>query len=72
MDQKTFLDQLMDIMDLNGGLTMERELSTIEEWDSLSCMAFLSLCASHAQRKVYLKDVKNAKTVNDLYQLIQE
>ncbi len=72
MDEKAFSDYLRDLMDLEEALPMNRELSTIEEWDSLSCVAFLSFCASHAQKKVYLKDVKEAKTIRDLYNLIQE
>ena len=72
MDEKAFSDYLRDLMDLEEALPMNRELSTIEEWDSLSCVALLSFCASHAQKKVYLKDVKEAKTIRDLYNLIQE
>lgn len=71
MDEKDFLEQLTDLMDTEEELTMDRELSTIEEWDSLSHVAFLAMCASSGQKKVYPQEVKAAKTVHDLYQLVQ-
>ena len=71
MKEQDFLEQLAELMDTEGELTMDRELSTIEEWDSLSHVAFLALCAGNSQKKVLPQEVKEAKTVRDLYQLMQ-
>ena len=49
---------------------METRLSDVEEWDSLSHVAFMALVATKASGKVAPTDVKTAQTVRDLYQLL--
>jgi len=72
MDGKTFLEELTDLMDTETELTMETQLANIEEWDSLSNVAFLAYCTSAGHRNITPKAVKDAKTVQDLYRLASE
>ena len=42
MTTKEFIEKLTDILDCEEKLTMETELSEIEEWDSLGVISFLA------------------------------
>ena len=70
MNEEIFLETLTDLMDTEAELKMDTVLADVEEWDSLSLVSFLSLCAKHAKERVEPKEVRNAKTVQDLFQLI--
>lgn len=70
MNEQDFLDDLMDLMDTEDKITMETRLSDVEEWDSLSHVAFMALVATKASGKVAPTDVKTAQTVRDLYHLL--
>ena len=72
MEKKEFLEELADLMDTETELAMETELSGIEEWDSLSHVAFLALCTRTGAKDVKPKAVHEAKTVQDLYALINK
>lgn len=68
MNEQEFLEKMVEIMDTEAELEMNSNLEDIEEWDSLSYVAFLALCQSE-DRDVIPKDVRNAKTINELYAL---
>lgn len=70
MNEQDFLNDLMDLMDTEDKITMETRLSDVEEWDSLSHVAFMALAATKASGKVAPTDVKTAQTVRDLYHLL--
>ena len=69
MNEQEFIKKMMEIMDTEDEITMESQLEEIEEWDSLSHMAFLSMCTSASDRRIVAADVKQAKTIRDLYGL---
>lgn len=71
MTEKVFLAELTDLMDTEEELSMDRALSDIEEWDSLSHIAFMALVATKVGGKVAPADVKAAETVRDLYELLK-
>ena len=56
-------------MDTEDEITMDSRLAEIEEWDSLSYVAFLAMCATASDRKIAPADVKQAETIRDLYAL---
>ena len=70
MNEQEFIKKMIDIMDTEDELTMDSALDQIEEWDSLSYVGFLSLCASTAKTKVNAPEVRAAKTIRDLYGLL--
>lgn len=69
MSEKNFIDFLIDLMDTDTELTMETRLADIEEWDSLSYVAFLASMSKMVDRRIEPKEVKSAETVKDLYGL---
>ena len=71
MTQKEFLDDMTDILDLEETVTMDAVLKNIEEWDSLGYLMFQSKMLERGCCKVNASEVKQAKTIADLYRLIQ-
>ncbi|SDG78200.1 hypothetical protein SAMN05216584_11220 [Selenomonas sp. WCT3] len=70
MEEKEFLEKMTEIMDTEVELSMDSVLKDIEEWDSLSYVAFLAFGATVAKEKIWPADVKAAKTLRDLYSLL--
>lgn len=70
MTQEQFLEKLMDIMDCESELTLDTNLSDIEEWDSLSYISFLAFTKANGQN-IDPTAAKMAKTIKDLYELVK-
>jgi len=70
MDEKIFIEKMVDLMDTEDDIKMDTSLEDIEEWDSLSYVSFLAWCAKESKTHVEPDEVRGAKTINDLYQLI--
>lgn len=68
---KQFLEKMIDILDCEQEITMETVLADLEEWDSLSLVSFMAMANAAYGKKVILTDVKMAKTVKDLYELVK-
>ncbi len=66
-----FLEKMMDILDCEQDVTMETVLADLEEWDSLSLVSFMAMANAAYGKKVILADVKMAKTIEDLYELVK-
>ena len=62
---------MIDILDCEQEITMETVLADLEEWDSLSLVSFMAMANAAYGKKVILTDVKMAKTVEDLYELVK-
>lgn len=71
MEVKEFIKQLTDIMDTETELTLETNLSEVEEWDSLSLVSFLSFCNARLKRPILPEEIKKAQTVKDLYAIVE-
>lgn len=71
MSENKFLDLLVDLMDTESELTMNMQLDDIEEWDSLSYVAFLAMATRQTGRRIEPSEVKAARTVKDLYELVK-
>jgi acyl carrier protein len=67
-----FLSKMIEILDTEQLVQMDTELSAIEEWDSLSIISFLSMVDIEYGKKLVLSDIKLAKTIQDLFRLINE
>ena len=70
MDEKEFLLKLADLMDTEEELSIDKPLGDIEEWDSLSYVAFMAFAHNTFKRDLERKDVRQAETVGDLYKLV--
>lgn len=66
-----FLEKMIDILDCEQEVTMETELADLEEWDSLSLVSFMAMANAAYNKKVIPADVKIAKTIADLYELVK-
>ena len=71
MSKEEFLEKLTDILDCEEELSMETQLDEIEEWDSLGILGFLAEMERYTSSSLLAKDVKDAKTVEDLFNLIK-
>ncbi len=70
MTERKFLEFLIELMDTDSNLQFETKLADVEEWDSLSYVAFLASIAKFVERRIEPEKVKSAVTVRDLYNLI--
>ena len=70
MEEKDFLEKMAEIMDTEAELSMDTALKDVEEWDSLSYVAFLAFGATIAKEKIWPADVKAAENLRDLYHLL--
>jgi acyl carrier protein len=70
MKEQEFLKTMVEIMDTEAEITMDSVLDEIEEWDSLSYVAFLAMSRAKTDKTIAPADVKAAKTIGDLYALI--
>ncbi len=71
MDEKEFLQKLKEnILDTDSELTLDTPLKSVEEWDSLSFVAFGGFLAANG--KAFDRDaLKKAQSVGDLFALVQ-
>lgn len=72
LKENEFIKQLTDIMDTETELTLETKLADVEEWDSLSLVSFLSFCNARLKRPILPEEIKNAQTVNDLFEIVSK
>lgn len=71
MNEKEFLEELVDLMDTEEELSLETKLEEIEEWDSLSHVAFMAFCSTRGYNNIKPMDIKAAQTVGDLYKMVE-
>lgn len=72
MSAKEFIKNLTDIMDTETELTLDTQLSEVEEWDSLSLVSFLSFCNARLKRPILPEEIKSAQTVKDLFEIVSK
>ena len=66
-----FIEKMIDVMDIEEEVTPNTVLEDLEEWDSLSLVSFIAMANATYGKKVVAADVKMAKTVADLYELVK-
>ena len=71
MNEEIFIEKMIDLMDTDEVINMDSLLVNIEEWDSLSYVAFLAMSSMFSDKEIAPIDVKNAKTIGDLYKLLK-
>lgn len=66
------LAMLEEMMELDeGALTVDADLSNLDEWDSLALLSFMALMDDEFGRTVTGKEVKECKTVKDLVDMME-
>lgn len=66
-----FIEKIVDVMDIEEEVTADTVLEDLEEWDSLSLVSFMAMANAAYGKKVIPADVKMAKTIADLYELVK-
>ena len=66
-----FIERIIDVMDIEEEIIADTVLEDLEEWDSLSLVSFMAMANAAYGKKVVAADVKIAKTVADLYELVK-
>ena len=66
-----FIEKIIDVMDIEEEITADTVLEDLEDWDSLSLVSFMAMANAAYGKKVVAADVKMAKTVADLYELVK-
>ena len=72
MDEKTFLEKMTDLLDLEEEPKLDDDLSEFENWDSLGYITFLSMANKVSKERVNSSLVQQAKTLNDLFALVKK
>ena len=65
-----FLSLFQEILNSELPVALSMSLDDIPEWDSLSAMAFIALAERRFNKRLRLSDLRNKKTVEDLYGLL--
>ena len=71
MTKEIFLERMADILDVEDEITLDTNLSELDEWDSLSIVSYVAMANAACGKKVYVKSVREAVTIQDLYNLLQ-
>ena len=69
--EKEFLEKMIDILDCEQEVSMDSILGEIEECDSLSFVSFLAMANASYGKKVIPANVKSAKTIADLFEIVK-
>ena len=68
---ENFIEKLVDVLDTEEEITMQTNLSDIEEWDSLGAVSFIAMASSVYGKKIDAVKLRHAETVQDLYDLVK-
>ena len=71
MTKEIFLERMADILDVEDEITLDTNLSELYEWDSLSIVSYVAMANAACGKKVDVKSVREAVTIQDLYNLLQ-
>lgn len=69
MDNSEFLEKMMDVFQMNEGLTMDTILADVDAWDSLAMISIMALYKSEYKISIHIEDIRKAETVKDLFAL---
>lgn len=67
MEQKEFLAKIVELLQTDAEVAIDTDLTTLEEWDSLSMMAVASFLTKQFGIKITYIDIKGLKTVADIF-----
>ncbi len=71
MTKENFIERMTDILDAEDEISFNTNLGELEEWDSLSIVSYVAMANAACGKKVEVKRVREAVTIQDLYDLLQ-
>lgn len=71
MNKQEFIEQLVDILQLETELSETTNLKDLEEWDSMAYLGVMSLFDMEFGKNISTSEMKSISTVNDLVQLAE-
>ena len=71
MTKENFIERMTDILDAEDEISFNTNLGEIEEWDSLSIVSYIAMANAACGKKVEVKRVREAVTIQDLYDLLK-
>ena len=71
MIKDDFLERMAEILDAEDEISLDMNLSELEEWDSLSIVSYVAMANANCGKKVDIKKVREAVTIQNLYDLLQ-
>jgi len=73
MDSRTFLQKMGEITENDDkDLSLEMLLEDIKGWNSLAMVTFMAISDSEFGVSVKARDMRRAKTVRDLYDIVAD
>ena len=72
MDQKTFITKMQDLLEREDELKLDMSLADIDEWDSLSFVAFLAMADKVPGNRATPDAIRDAKIIGDLYAMVKQ
>ncbi len=69
---KRFKQLFAQVVEVNPEqLRMDAKLKNIPQWDSIAAVSLLVMMQTEYNKNVTAEDIRQAKTINDLYRLIR-
>ena len=67
-----FIEKFKDALDIEGEFDINVELEEFEEWDSMGYISVMSMLDEEYGKEVNANQLKDCKTLADLYELISK
>lgn len=71
MEEKVFLEKMMNLLDLEEEPSMDASLKDFEDWDSLAYVTFLSMANKVLAKRLSPEKVQKAQKISDLFELVK-
>ena len=65
-----FIEKFKEALDIEGEFDINAELEEFEEWDSMGYISIMSMLDEEYGKEVNANQLKNCKTLADLYELV--
>ena len=70
MTVEEFKEQMQDLLNSDEEIELDAKLEDMEDWNSLSYVAFMAMAAEYTEKNIRASEIRSAKTVRDLYDII--
>jgi acyl carrier protein len=73
MNHNEILRQIEDVLDMSeNDLTMDMELATLDEYDSMAKLSLIVMCDDDFNKKLSAEQLNDFKTVADIVKFLAE
>ena len=67
-----FIEKFKEALDVEGEFDINIELEEFEEWDSMGYISVMSMLDEEYGKEVNANQLKDCKTIADLYELVSK